>query len=266
MSQRAALSACGWIKKYGNLQDLLDECEGRGEFERSAALAVWHGDLNSCVLALQRGAEDVRALSVDEDEYDNGGPSSSAKRGGVRGSPSSSHNNCESYSETLSLIAMCVAGFNVTTASDGTMKTTNLWSGACTNLLRRPDIAVATNSTNSSQVQPLPPGVSYLRAILLFLQDIGSVTGGFRKTIYNEGLSLADRVGFACRFLPRADLYSFLTSRKCIKNGSLEGLLITGLDKRGIELLQSYMGMTDSHDFVLYFNLHSGGHAPHLCA
>jgi len=131
------------------------------------------------------------------------------------------------------------------TASDGTMKTTNLWSGACTNLLRRPDIAVATmGSTNSSQVQPLPPGVSYLRAILLFLQDIGSVTGGFRKTIYNEGLSLADRVGFACRFLPRADLYSFLTSRKCIKNGSLEGLLITGLDKRGIGLLQSYMDRT----------------------
>jgi len=231
--RRAALNACGWIKKYGVLQDLLDECEGRGEFERSAALAVWHGDLNSCVAALTRGAEDVRALV--EEEYDDG--PSSAKSGVTRRS-SANNNNCESYSETLSLIAMCVAGFNVTTASDGTMKTTNLWSSACDNLLRRPDISPV--DSNSLQVQL--SGVSYLRAILLFLQNIGS-EAGFKKTIYNEGLSLADRAGFACRFLPRADLYSFLDTsmRKCIKFGHLEGLLITGLDKRGIGLLQSYM-------------------------
>mmetsp|Transcript_34759 Transcript_34759/g.63932 ORF Transcript_34759/g.63932 Transcript_34759/m.63932 type:complete len:654 (+) Transcript_34759:231-2192(+) len=231
--RRAALNACGWIKKYGNLQDLLDECEGRGEFERSAALAVWHGDLESCVSALQRGAEDVRELQVEGEEYD--GPSSA--NGTVRGF--SSKNNCESYAEALSLIAMCVAGFNVTTASDGTIRTTKLWSGACSNLLRRPGI-VATMDNVSSQVHL--PGVSYLRGILLFLQNIGSEIG-FNNTIYNEGLSLADRIGFACRFLPRADLYSFLdvSMRKCIKFGRLEGLIITGLDKRGIGILQSYM-------------------------
>lgn len=190
-------------------------------------MAVWHGDLNACVSALQRGADDVRSL-VEEGGYDGNSAKSGATRGGT------SIGNCERYSETLSLIAMCVAGFNVTSASDGTMKTTNLWSNACDNLLRRPDIA----ATDKVQL----PGVAYLRAILLFLQNIGS-EAGFDKTIYNEGLSLADRVGFACRFLPRANLYSFLDAsmRKCIKIGNLEGLLITGLDKRGIGLLQSYM-------------------------
>ena len=53
---RAARNACGWIKKFGVLRDLLDECETRGEFERSAALAAWHGDLGECVAALRRGA------------------------------------------------------------------------------------------------------------------------------------------------------------------------------------------------------------------
>ena len=176
---------------------------------------MWHGDLNACVSALQRGAEDVKALMEGGEGVDKA-------------------TNCESYAETLNLIAMCVAGFNVTTVSDGTMKTTSLWSSACENLLRRPDILLDGN------VQL--PGVSYLRAILLFLQSIGS-DSGFKETIHNEGLSLADRVGFACLFLPRASLHSFLdtTMRKCIKYGSLEGLLITGLDKRGIGTLQSYM-------------------------
>jgi hypothetical protein len=215
---RAALYACGWIKKYGQLQTLLDECEGRGEFERSAALAVWHGDLNSCVLALQRGAEEVRAL-VEEGHADN-------------------PNSMNKYSETLSLIAMCVAGFNVKAANDGTMRTTILWSSACDNLLQRPDMISAEDKT-SSQVHL--QGVSYLRAILIFLQNIGKID--YNKTIYDEGLSLADRVGFACCFLPPADLHSFLDTsmKRCIEVGNLEGLLITGLDKRGIALLQSYV-------------------------
>jgi len=136
------------------------------------------------------------------------------------------------YSETLSLIAMCVAGFNEKAANDGTMRTTTLWSSACDNLLQRPDMMSAEDNT---------PGVSYLRAILIFLQNIGNVD--YNKTIYDRGLSLADRVGFACRFLPRADLHSFLdmSIKRCIEFGNLEGLLITGLDKRGIALLQSYV-------------------------
>ncbi|KAL7554763.1 hypothetical protein ACHAWF_018300, partial [Thalassiosira exigua] len=221
--RRYALNACGWIKKGVAVQSLLDECTSRGEFERSAALAVWHGDLNSCVAALQRGAEDTRAIMVSGTEEHTGVISQSASE-------------CESYAETLGLIAMCVAGFNVTSASDGTKKTTTLWSTACRNLLQRPEIAV---TDTPSQLQL--PGVPYLRAILLFLQHIGN--SEFDKTIYNEGLSLCDRVAFACRFLSRAKLHSFLDAsmRKCVKLGQLEGLLITGLDKRGIALLMNYV-------------------------
>ncbi|KAL9185651.1 hypothetical protein ACHAXT_003428 [Thalassiosira profunda] len=209
--RRAALNACGWTS------DLLDEREAQGEVARSAARAAWHGDLDACMAALQRGAEDVRALLA---EGSDDGPSG------------------ESYAETLGLMAVCVAGFHVTTATDGTKKTTGMWSSACGTLLRRPDLSAAENAA---------PGLaSYLRAILVFLQSIGSGAGGFDRTIYDEGLSLADRVGFACRFLPRTDLRAFLDAsvRRCITLGKLEGLLITGLSKLGIGLLQSYVDRT----------------------
>lgn len=216
--RRAALNACGWIKNsYGILQDLLDECEGRGEFERSAALAVWHGDLTSCVSALQRGAEDVRLLVEEGDASGSG--------------------HCGSYAETLNLMAMIVSGFSVTKTNDGVIKTTDLWNTGCDDLLRRLDKVIAPD-VDSVQL----PGTCYLCAVLLFLKNIGN-DADFNKTIYNHGLSLADRVGFAIKFLPRASLYSFLEElvQKCVDTGNLEGLLITGLNENGISLVQAYM-------------------------
>lgn len=217
--RKAAINACGWVKKYGVLRNLLDQCESCGAFERSAALAVWHGDLGECVAALQRGAEDVKTLFEERTDED--------------ASEINTARSAESYRETLSLIAMCVAGFNVTVENDGTMKTSNVWSSACEGLLRRPDVSEKNTANQSS-------GAVYLRAILLFLQNIGE---GFDCIIHNEGILLADRVAFACKFLPRKELRSFLDAsmRKCLQYGDLNGLVITGLDKRGIALLQSYV-------------------------
>lgn len=201
------------MKKYGSLRNLLDEFESRGEYERSAAVAVWHGSLADCVSALQRGAEEAKSQEAFE--------------GG--------EHLKEMYAETLSLIAMVVAGFSRTAAVDGSMHTSSVWSSACESLLRRPDICETKETTSQ--------GVSYLRAICIFLLNIGE---GFNKTIHDEGLSLSDRVGVAVRFLPRSDLRSFLdlTLRKCLKTGNLEGIVITGLDKRGIAIIQNYIDKT----------------------
>ncbi|KAL7519277.1 hypothetical protein ACHAWX_004064 [Stephanocyclus meneghinianus] len=221
---RAALNACGWVKKYGALRNLLDDCESRGEFERSAALAIWHGNLGECVAALQRGAEEVRELASNQ----------TGNREDV--SILRTKTSLEAYAETLSLIAMVVAGFRISTAPDGSTKSSTVWNNACESLLLRPDISPAEESHS------IPPsqGISYLRAICIFLLNIGD---GFNKTIYDEGLSLADRVAVATRFLSRADLRSFLDSclRKCHKTGNLEGIIITGLDKRGVGIIQSYV-------------------------
>ena len=80
------MTACGWIGKFG-LKDVLDSIESQGDFERSAALAVWNSDLGEAVSALQRGAENVRARS---------------SRGESSDDLESAH-----YAETLELVAMC---------------------------------------------------------------------------------------------------------------------------------------------------------------
>ena len=215
---RAALNACGWAKKYGALRNLLDDCESRGEFERSAALAVWHGNLGECVAALQRGADEVRRRAREQNARQMSGDS-------------------EAYAESLSLIAMVVAGFSMSAAPDGSMQTSHVWRKACDSILLRPDIAVTEEDSTAGS---LTQGVSYLRAICTFLLNIGD---GFNRTIHDEGLSLADRVGVALRFLSRANLRSFLDTslRKCLKTGNVEGIIISGLDKRGISLIQSYV-------------------------
>lgn len=83
---RAALTACGWIGKFG-MQDALAKLEARGKYERSAALAVWNSDIGEAVAALQRGADHVRSQTKSKD---------------VAVLASNTR-----YAETLELVAMC---------------------------------------------------------------------------------------------------------------------------------------------------------------
>jgi hypothetical protein len=82
---RAALTACGWVGKFG-MQDALAKLEARGKYERSAALAVWSSDIGEAVAALQRGADHVRSKESSDE---------SVLASNTR------------YAETLELVAMC---------------------------------------------------------------------------------------------------------------------------------------------------------------
>lgn len=207
--RRAVLTACGWIGQYGRA-DMLSAIENEGHYERSAALAVWNNDLGEAVAALQRGAESIRnCVSKTEDIDESVG----------------------SYSETLELVAMCIAGY-----SGGNKDNTSrdVWEKACSSLLKRSDL-------NVSKSYPSSQRAAYLRAICSFLIDVEK--GSLSSTLNNEMLSLSDRVAFACIFLPRNELKEFLQTcvKDCTAVGNLEGILITGLDKQGLLLLQSYV-------------------------
>jgi len=56
-------------------------------------------------------------------------------------------------------------------------------------------------------------------------------------------LSLCDRVALACRFLPQSEMKNYLL--RCMdfakKNGDIEGLVVSGLSKTGIQILQGFM-------------------------
>ncbi len=54
---------------------------------------------------------------------------------------------------------------------------------------------------------------------------------------------MEDRIAFACLFLNDQQLPSFIEELmyEVIQTGNLEGMLLAGLTKDGVELLQSYV-------------------------
>ena len=201
--------------------NVLGECEDLGEFERSAALAVWHGDIGMAVEALQRGAAYIRGkLEAKKlDQESNYGQNSSRMS--------------SQYAETLELVALSIAGYR---GGDGESASARVWRRACANLMQRDDLSQGT-SRNTSRT-------AYLRTLLKFLMSIGSDTG-HQEVIADGTLSLCDRVGFACRFLPRDELTKYMQKQiaACQVSGDVEGVTITGIGKEGIKILQSYVDL-----------------------
>jgi hypothetical protein len=210
-SRHAALTSCGWAGKF-SLDIVLAECEALGEYERSAALAVWHGDIGAAVEALQRASEAVRDHLVGKKKTD------------------LSYATTQ-YAETLDLIAMCVAGYGGPTAAQKFV-----WQSACSKLLSRNDLSNPRAKTSRSV---------YLRALCHFLLNVG-VGKSFDYIIENEYLAYGDRIAFACRFLDKAQLQDYLVKcrERCQQVGNVEGLVISGLSKEGIKILQAFVDRT----------------------
>ena len=61
-----------------------------------------------------------------------------------------------------------------------------------------------------------------------------------------DGISLADRVAFACKYLSESKLSDYVKQliQKSIENGDLNGLLLTGESLDGINILQAYLDST----------------------
>lgn len=207
--RRAALSSCGWAGKF-DLTMIMAESEALGEYERSAALAVWHEDVGAAVEALQRASESIRRVY-------------SRRRDG-----DSTITSSVQYAETLDLISMCIAGFGTKSESQQ-----GVWRRACTSLLLREDLS----PTNEKYGR-----VAYLRALCEFLMNAGTIES-LTKILENSQLGLCDRVAFACRFLKKQDLMTYLLRcvDVCQQEGDLEGLVVTSLSKPGIKILQSFV-------------------------
>jgi len=191
----------------------MEECEASGEYERSAALAVWHGDIGAAVDALQRGSAFIqKQLSKNQKKKNGYKPHYTSK-----------------YTETLDLVSLSIAGYRGGDAQSGA---SHVWRKACANLLQRPELSDSSGST----------GVGYLRHILKFLMTIG-IDDTHKDVLSDKTLSLCDRTAFACRFLTRADLKQYLDAcvDDCEIAGNVEGMTITGIEKKGIFILQSYM-------------------------
>lgn len=78
----------------------------------------------------------------------------------------------------------------------------------------------------------------YLRAIFAFIAD-----NDWWDVLDEHALPLRERLGVAIRFLSDKDLTTYLSriADSVIARGELEGLILTGITPKGIELLQSYV-------------------------
>jgi len=211
---RVASTACGWSRTFGSREDVENDQNRHEQFERLAALAVFHGELGAAVATLQRGAEAIKA-----DHARNKNSQVAAKE-------------IQSYAEALQLVAMCIAGYS----SHDSQQNGGVWRTACEGLLARQHFSPTAKVC-------LRRSMWYVRAACTFLCTIGGEDAPHEKILKDENISLCDRVGFACRFLPRQSLRMFLLDsvRHCLEAGNIEGIHITGLDKNGFSLLQSYV-------------------------
>ncbi|ELR22091.1 uncharacterized protein ACA1_158870 [Acanthamoeba castellanii str. Neff] len=195
--RQAVLRLCGWDMESASLDDMLSVLEQQNQFERAAAIAVFHLDIRRAVLALKR------AIAAD------------------------------SANEPFRLVAMALAGYEgaqqMMMAGGGTTGgggVGSLWKETCASL--------------KEQI-----GSAYLRAAFAFL--CADSVPDFAEVLdqYDE-MSLADRIAFGCRFLPGADLQRYITQSAAgaVKNGSLAGLMLTGLSPQGVDLLENYLNRT----------------------
>lgn len=81
----------------------------------------------------------------------------------------------------------------------------------------------------------------YLRAIFAFISD-----NDWWDVLDEHALPLRERLGIAVRFLADKDLNVYLNrvAVSVVNRGELEGLILTGITPRGIDLLQSYVDKT----------------------
>ncbi|XP_011214207.1 GATOR complex protein MIOS [Bactrocera dorsalis] len=84
---------------------------------------------------------------------------------------------------------------------------------------------------------------AHLRAIFSFLT---TENDNFDAVLTEDGISLADRVAFACKYLSESKLSDYVKQliQKSIENGDLNGLLLTGESLDGINILQAYLDAT----------------------
>lgn len=94
-----------------------------------------------------------------------------------------------------------------------------------------------------------------LRALFTFLTCQGEVYTG---VLQEEGLLLADRLGFAATFLSDSGLGEWVEEewRSVLQQGRLEGLLLCGNEKEAVQLLQQYVDRTGDVQSASWLSLH----------
>lgn len=253
--------------KSGSLLDendmlvhLVENCM-QYSFERAAAVALWHGDVNYAVRILHEAVEshnkvklkDFNVVSdnngnviqrkpiyVEHDENEGNDNSCGSKETSVEWDYPVS----DSYMQVVALVGMCLAGYVPNNPSESNKsnlpRDRNSWRMMCEHVLYQLRAFERT-------------AASYLSAGCLFLlvncndaMNQKSIAR-YSNILDDPNLVLEDRISFAAHYLDDEDLACWLlqTKQTCLKKGSLEGLILTGLSQQGCDILQGFIDRTN---------------------
>ncbi|CAG8486695.1 1716_t:CDS:10 [Ambispora gerdemannii] len=126
-----------------------------------------------------------------------------------------------SQDERLKLVSAALAGYAIHN-QDESYQPNSLWREMCRNLsleMREP----------------------YLRAMFSYI-----ASGHWFDVLQEEKLSLGDRIGIALRFLNDSQLDAYIneTTTKVMSAGDIEGIVLTGLTSKGVNLFEQYVNNT----------------------
>jgi len=219
------------------LEAIIEECEDLDSFERAAAVALWHGNIELAVNVLRRNI-DARASKFDAN--------TTADQGAERDEVADKNKELTvEYLQLMSLVTMCIAGYpcpaSKRSAAAPSSNNNSMWASMCLHVLEQLE-------------QAGRPETCYLIAACRFLLDIlensarpAQASGAFNNIIHNGLLYLEDRIAFACTFLSDSECVKWLSElcAQCKESGRLEGLLITGFGPDGSDILQQYVDTFD---------------------
>ena len=176
------------------------------------------------------------------------------------------------YTQLISLTAMCIAGFSNDSRSSLALTLSpqqEMWASMCRHVVTQ--LELQTEIENEQRISSCCYLAAALRFLLNALSDIhADQTKSSTSTFHSKGvakrstdtgvagvkygcvvndhrLSLQDRVAFALTFLDDRQTLEWMQGVKddCTRRGDLAGLVVTGLSREGLDLLQQYL---DRHD------------------
>lgn len=210
------------MASFSELEGIIEECEDLDSFERAAAIALWHGNIELAVNVLRRNI-DAGVLNPAISKSDAAAAEETAERAPMGWNADMT----TEYLQLVSLVAMCFAGYS----AELKKSTRNAWTSMCLHVLAQ---------LEGSKRQ----ATSYLVAACRFLFDtLDNSNDGFDAIIMNDKLYLEDRIAFSCIYLSDGKVVAWLSdvTSRCKESGSCEGLLVTGLSGDGLDILQQYI-------------------------
>ncbi|XP_017309191.1 GATOR complex protein MIOS [Ictalurus punctatus] len=217
---------------YSGIKNIVKSCSGTTELrrcwkgsERPTDVAQYHSEERSLALQLcgwiSRGPDvDVEPFlrSLEQEGEWERAASVALFNLDIRRAIQILHNgaSAEKADLNLNVVAMALSGYTDEKAS--------LWREMCSTL----------------RLQLKKP---YLCAMFAFLT---SEPGAYDAVLYESRVAVRDRVAFACMFLNDNQLSRYIDklTNEMKEAGNLEGILLTGLTKDGVDLMESYVDRT----------------------